>query len=41
MRLTIRPAGHSVAAGACVFLPKPYTPQQVQMMLLMLASKAG
>jgi hypothetical protein len=24
-----------------VFLPKPYTPQQVQMMLLMLASKAG
>ena len=31
----------SVAAGACVFLPKPFTPPQVQMMLHMLASKAG
>jgi CheY-like chemotaxis protein len=31
----------SVAAGACVFLPKPFTPPQVQMMLRMLASKAG
>jgi CheY-like chemotaxis protein len=30
-----------VAAGACVFLPKPFTPPQVQMMLRMLASKAG
>ena len=30
----------SVAAGACVFLPKPFTPPQVQMMLRMLASKA-
>ena len=29
------------AAGACVFLPKPFTPPQVQMMLRMLASKAG
>jgi two-component system cell cycle response regulator DivK len=29
----------SVAAGACVFLPKPFTPAQVQMMLRMLASK--
>ena len=29
----------SVAAGACVFLPKPFTPPQVQMMLHMLASK--
>jgi CheY-like chemotaxis protein len=29
----------SVAAGACVFLPKPFTPPQVQMMLRMLASK--
>jgi CheY-like chemotaxis protein len=26
----------SVAAGACVFLPKPFTPPQVQMMLRML-----
>ena len=32
---------HVVAAGACVFLPKPFTPPQVQMMLHMLASKAG
>jgi CheY-like chemotaxis protein len=31
----------SVAAGACVFLPKPFTPPQVQMMLRMLVSKAG
>jgi CheY-like chemotaxis protein len=30
----------SIAAGACVFLPKPFTPSQVQMMLRMLASKA-
>jgi len=30
----------SVAAGACVFLPKPFTPPQVQMMLRMLMSKA-
>jgi CheY-like chemotaxis protein len=29
----------SVAAGASVFLPKPFTPPQVQMMLRMLASK--
>jgi CheY-like chemotaxis protein len=31
----------SVAAGACVFLPKPFTPPQVQMMLHMLASRVG
>lgn len=31
----------SVAAGASVFLPKPFTPPQVQMMLRMLESKAG
>lgn len=31
----------SVAAGASVFLPKPFTPQQVRMMLRMLASKAA
>jgi CheY-like chemotaxis protein len=31
----------SIAAGACVFLPKPFTPPQVEMMLRMLASKAG
>jgi CheY-like chemotaxis protein len=31
----------SVAAGACVFLPKPFTPPQMQMMLRMLTSKAG
>lgn len=31
----------SVAAGASVFLPKPFTPAQIQMMLRMLASKAG
>jgi len=31
----------SVAAGASVFLPKPFTPPQVQQMLRMLASKAG
>lgn len=31
----------SVAAGASVFLPKPFTPPQVQMMLRMLTSKAG
>jgi hypothetical protein len=30
----------SVAAGACVFLPKPFMPPQVQMMLRMLESKA-
>jgi CheY-like chemotaxis protein len=29
----------SVAAGASVFLPKPFTPPQVQMMLRMLLSK--
>jgi len=29
----------SVAAGACVFLPKPFTPQQVQMMLRMLVRR--
>ena len=29
----------SVTAGASVFLPKPFTPPQVQMMLRMLASK--
>ncbi len=31
----------SVAAGASVFLPKPFTPPQVAMLLRMLASKAG
>jgi CheY-like chemotaxis protein len=31
----------SVAAGASVFLPKPFTPPQVQMMLRMLASKVA
>jgi len=31
----------SVAAGASVFLPKPFTPPQVQMMLRMLISKVG
>lgn len=31
----------SLAAGASVFLPKPFTPPQVQMVLRMLASKAG
>jgi CheY-like chemotaxis protein len=30
----------SVAAGASVFLPKPFTPPQVQMMLRMLVSKS-
>lgn len=30
----------SIAAGASVFLPKPFTPPQVQMMLRMLTSKA-
>jgi CheY-like chemotaxis protein len=30
----------SVTAGASVFLPKPFTPPQVQMMLRMLTSKA-
>lgn len=30
----------TVAAGACVFLPKPFTPPQVQMMFRMLISKA-
>jgi CheY-like chemotaxis protein len=30
----------SVAAGASVFLPKPFSPPQVQMMLRMLTSKA-
>jgi len=29
----------SVAAGACVFLPKPFTPPQVQMMLRMLVRR--
>ncbi|HXG84986.1 MAG TPA: response regulator [Pyrinomonadaceae bacterium] len=31
----------SIAAGASVFLPKPFSPPQVQMMLRMLASKTG
>lgn len=31
----------SVAAGASVFLPKPFTPPQVQMMLRMLVNKGG
>jgi len=31
----------SVAAGVCVFLPKPFTPPQVQMMLRMLSSKGN
>jgi len=31
----------SVAAGAKVFLPKPFTPPQVQMMLRMLINKKG
>jgi CheY-like chemotaxis protein len=31
----------STAAGASVFLPKPFTPPQVQMMLRMLAAKAA
>ncbi|MDQ3321123.1 MAG: response regulator [Acidobacteriota bacterium] len=31
----------SVAAGASVFLPKPFSPPQVQMMLRMLVSKGG
>lgn len=31
----------SIAAGASVFLPKPFSPPQVQMMLRMLTSKAG
>jgi len=31
----------SVAAGACVFLPKPFSPPQVQMMLRMLESRAA
>jgi CheY-like chemotaxis protein len=31
---------NSVAAGASVFLPKPFTPPQVQMMLRMLAHKS-
>jgi CheY-like chemotaxis protein len=31
----------SVAAGALVFLPKPFTPPQVQMMLRMLISKCA
>ena len=31
---------NSVAAGASVFLPKPFTPPQVQMMLRMLVSKS-
>ena len=31
----------SVTAGASVFLPKPFNPPQVQMMLRMLASKRG
>jgi CheY-like chemotaxis protein len=31
----------SVAAGASVFLPKPFTPPQIQMMLRMLAAKGN
>ena len=31
----------SVAAGASVFLPKPFTPPQIQMMLRMLVNKAN
>ena len=31
----------SVAAGASVFLPKPFSPPQIQMMLRMLVNKAG
>lgn len=31
----------SVAAGASVFLPKPFTPPQVQMILRMLVNKGG
>ena len=31
----------SLAAGAVVFLPKPFTPIQLQMMLRMLVSKAA
>jgi hypothetical protein len=31
----------SVAAGDSVFLPKPFTPHQVQMMLRMLVKKTG
>jgi len=31
----------SIAAGASVFLPKPFTPPQVQMMLRMLTSKVA
>lgn len=31
----------SVAAGACVFLPKPFTPPQVAMMLRILTTKAA
>jgi CheY-like chemotaxis protein len=31
----------TVAAGARVFLPKPFTPPQVQMMLRMLLSKTA
>ena len=31
----------SIVAGASVFLPKPFTPPQVQMMLLMLFSKGA
>lgn len=31
----------SFAAGAVVFLPKPFTPVQLQIMLRMLVSKAG
>jgi CheY-like chemotaxis protein len=31
----------SVTAGACVFLPKPFSPPQVQMMIRMMARKAG
>jgi two-component system, chemotaxis family, chemotaxis protein CheY len=31
----------SVAAGACVFLPKPFTPPQVAMMLRILATQAA
>lgn len=32
---------NSLAAGASVFLPKPFTPPQVRMMLRILANKAG
>lgn len=31
----------TLAAGACVFLPKPFTPPQVAMMVRILATKAA